>query len=83
MGRGVAPGTLQSIACAPNLAPWALPSEVALAHAVGQLKTWRVADGQGLFAELLKAAGSAAGAALHSLVVLAIEHGVPAVARQV
>lgn len=47
-----------------------------------QMKNGQAADGEQLFAELIKAAGSTAMVALHRLVSLALMHGMPAVCKQ-
>jgi hypothetical protein len=81
-GLPVDPAVLASIDRAPNQQLERPPCLDEVVAAVRRLKTWRAADGQQLFGELLRTAGAASQHALHALVQLAWERGVPEVARQ-
>ncbi|GAB4817192.1 hypothetical protein N2152v2_004238 [Parachlorella kessleri] len=89
-GQPVAPEVLQSAAAQPWAAQpgsfaWQPPTEAEVGEAVMGLKHWRAADPAGLWAEQLQAAwehSPAFRAQLHGIVLLAMQHGVPAVAKQ-
>ncbi|GAB4821010.1 hypothetical protein N2152v2_008056 [Parachlorella kessleri] len=89
-GQPVAPEVLQSAAAQPWAAQpgsfaWQPPTEAEVGEAVMGLKHWRAADPAGFWAEQLQAAwehSPAFRAQLHGIVLLAMQHGVPAVAKQ-
>ena len=89
-GQPVAQEVLQSAAAqpwaaAPDSFPWESPTEEQLGAAVMGLKHWRAADPDGLWAEQLQAAwehSPAFRSQLHSLVLLALQQGMPAVVKE-
>ena len=84
-GNPADPAALAAAAAEPNMQPWTMPSMVDTLAAVEQLKHWRAADPAGVWAELLQAACSGSVAfrqRFYGLVLLALQHGVPAAVRQ-
>lgn len=89
-GREVPQEVLSSAAAQPWAAQpdsdmWQLPTEADTGAAVQGLKHWRAADPDGLWAEQVQAAWEESPAFrwhLHQVVLAALQHGVPAAAKQ-